>query len=445
MRRIGLLPRLIIGLVSGIIIGYLCSVAGVEWPVRLLATFNALFGAFLIYIIPFIILGYVAYGIADLQKDAGKLLLMTVIIAYASTVIAGLFAFGAATVLLPGMAGDRGAENPEHALLTAFFTVEMPPLMGVMTALITAFVLGVGMAAIRSQTMLSFMKEFEAIISKVIHNIIIPLLPIHIGGIFANMTFSGQVWNTMVVFGQVLAVIIGMHVIYIVAQFVVASGIAGRNPAGGKDPDFDHAGGGGKRQGMTGCARSNNPGGQPRSVDAGARPELRLRARPGKVRELQRKLWAAAKQSTERRFHALYEPIFPRDGLGGGWKRVRTNRGAAGVDRQTLADVEAYGVDRVLRELRRDLETGAYRPAPVRRVDIDKPHGGVRSLGIPTVRDRVVQACDEDGIRAFVPSRAMCTDNAAMIAAAGWWRLRADGPSPLDTGATPNLALPLAR
>jgi Na+/H+-dicarboxylate symporter len=230
MRRIGLLPRLIIGLVSGIVIGYLCSLAGVEWPVRLLATFNSLFGGFLNYIIPFIILGYVAYGIADLQKDAGKLLLLTVIIAYVSTVIAGLFAFGGATLLLPGLAGDRSADNPEHALLTAFFTVEMPPLMGVMTALITAFVLGVGMAAIRSQTMLSFMKEFEAIISKVIHNIIIPLLPIHIGGIFANMTFSGQVWNTMVVFGQVFAVIIGMHLIYIMAQFVVASGIAGRNP-----------------------------------------------------------------------------------------------------------------------------------------------------------------------------------------------------------------------
>lgn len=230
MRRIGLLPRLIIGLVSGIIIGYLCSVAGVEWPVRLLATFNALFGAFLIYIIPFIILGYVAYGIADLQKDAGKLLLMTVIIAYASTVIAGLFAFGAATVLLPGMAGGRGAENPEHALLTAFFTVEMPPLMGVMTALITAFVLGLGMAAIGSQTMLSFMKEFEAIIGKVIHVIIIPLLPIHIGGIFANMTFSGQVWNTMAVFGQVFAVIIGMHLIFLAVQYTVAGAIAGRNP-----------------------------------------------------------------------------------------------------------------------------------------------------------------------------------------------------------------------
>jgi Na+/H+-dicarboxylate symporter len=232
MKRIGLLPRLIIGLVTGIIIGYLCSVAGIEWPVRLLATFNSLFGGFLSYIIPFIIIGFVAYGIADLQKDAGKLLLLTVAIAYGSTIIAGALAYGTGSLLLPGLAGagGRSAENPEHALLTPFFTVDMPPLMGVMTALITAFVLGLGMSAIRSQTMLAFMKEFEALVGKVIQGIIIPLLPIHVGGIFANMTYSGQVWTTMAVFGQVFAIVIAMHLIYLVIQYFVAGAIAGRNP-----------------------------------------------------------------------------------------------------------------------------------------------------------------------------------------------------------------------
>lgn len=139
---------------------------------------------------------------------------------------------------------------------------------------------------------------------------------------------------------------------------------------------------------MAGTARSNHLGRQSGPVVDHRRRELA----GSNVQRLQRVLWAAAKQSTERRFHALYDRIFRRDVLEEAWKRVRTNRGAAGVDRQTLADVEAYGVDRMLRELRRDLETGSYRPAPVRRVDIDKPHGGVRSLGIPTVRDRVVQA-----------------------------------------------------
>lgn len=230
MQRLGLLPRLIIGLLLGIIIGYLCSLANVAWPVQLLATFNNLFGNFLGYIIPFIIIGYVAYGIADLGKGAGKLLLLTVGIAYLSTVLAGLLAFGTASVLLPGIAGGRGAENPEHALLAALFQVEMPPVMGVMTALITAFLLGLGMAAIGSTTMLAFMKEFEAIIGKVIRGVIIPLLPIHIGGIFANMTYSGQVWSTMAVFGRVFAIVIALHLIYITLQYLAAGFVGGRNP-----------------------------------------------------------------------------------------------------------------------------------------------------------------------------------------------------------------------
>lgn len=129
---------------------------------------------------------------------------------------------------------------------------------------------------------------------------------------------------------------------------------------GGKGPDFDHACEEGKRQGMTGYARSNHPvGSQP--VVAGERlvPSL------VKVRQLQRGLWAAAKQSSGRRFHALYDRVYRGDVLVEAWERVRANRGAAGVDRMTLAVVEDYGVDRMLRELREDLRAGCYRPAPV--------------------------------------------------------------------------------
>lgn len=139
---------------------------------------------------------------------------------------------------------------------------------------------------------------------------------------------------------------------------------------------------------MTGTARSNYPGGQPRPVDA----EVRLLPNLGKVRELQGKLWAAAKQSSGRRFHALYDRVYRDDVLVEAWERVKANRGAAGVDRVTVAAVEDYGVDRMLRELRDDLRAGRYRPAPARRVDIPKPDGGRRPLGIPTVRDRVAQA-----------------------------------------------------
>ena len=124
------------------------------------------------------------------------------------------------------------------------------------------------------------------------------------------------------------------------------------NAPGGKGPDFGRAGGGGKREGMTGTARSNNPGGQSCRSRGGGCPPV------GQVRELQRKLWAAAKQSEGRRFHALFDRICRVDVLVEAWERVRANRGAAGVDRVTLAVVEDYGVDRLLAELRADLLAG---------------------------------------------------------------------------------------
>ena len=128
---------------------------------------------------------------------------------------------------------------------------------------------------------------------------------------------------------------------------------------------------------MAGSARPNYPEGR--------------HVAPDKVRQLQNRLWATAKQSPGRRFHALYDRIYRSDVLWEAWKRVRANRGAAGVDQITLAAVEDYGVERMLDELARVLRAGNYHPAPVRRVEIPKPDGSVRPLGIPTVKDRVCQ------------------------------------------------------
>jgi RNA-directed DNA polymerase len=158
---------------------------------------------------------------------------------------------------------------------------------------------------------------------------------------------------------------------------VVVLPIAGRNPAGGKDPDFGHAGDRGTSEGMAGTAQPISPLGPPSQV---------------KVRRLQNRLWAAAKQSEGRRFHALYDRIYRSDVLWEAWERVRANRGAAGVDHLTIAAVEDdYGVERLLAELQNVLRAGNYHPAPVRRVEIPKPDGTKRPLGIPTVKDRVVQ------------------------------------------------------
>ncbi len=139
---------------------------------------------------------------------------------------------------------------------------------------------------------------------------------------------------------------------------------------------------------MVGAARPKNPVGCRPGVPSG---EMVLEATGGNVRELQRKLWVAAKRSPGRRFHALFDRVWRGDVLLEAWKRVQRNKGAAGVDRQTLAAVGVYGAGRLLAELQRDLRRGRYRPQPVRRVLIPKPKGGVRPLGIPTVRDRIVQ------------------------------------------------------
>lgn len=148
------------------------------------------------------------------------------------------------------------------------------------------------------------------------------------------------------------------------------------NAPGGKGPWGEGARGEGTREGMTGKTGSNHPD-RRESVD--------------KVRHLQRVLWSAAKRQPGRRFHALYDRIARGDVLAEAWKRVKRNKGAAGVDSQTLAAVERHGVEIFLEEIRGRLLAGTYRPAAARRRYIPKADGGKRPLGIPTVRDRVVQ------------------------------------------------------
>ena len=120
-------------------------------------------------------------------------------------------------------------------------------------------------------------------------------------------------------------------------------------------------------------------------------PETENNPEVDKVRELQRKLWVCAKQSKTRRFHALYDRIYRSDVLWKAWTRVRSNGGAAGVDEITLRSIEEQGVTQFLEGIQADLKAGRYRPSPVRRQYIPKADGKQRPLGIPTVRDRVVQ------------------------------------------------------
>ena len=157
---------------------------------------------------------------------------------------------------------------------------------------------------------------------------------------------------------------------------VVVTSLATNNARGAKGPCGGHVGRASTRKGMTGTTGSNSPTGPP-PIDH--------------VRQLQRRLWVAAKRSPERRFHALMDRIWRGDVLQEAWRRVKRNRGAAGVDGATLDAVEQYGVERLLGELGGALRAGTYRPQPVLRRYIPKADGRQRPLGIPTVRDRVAQ------------------------------------------------------
>lgn len=229
MKRFGLLPRIILAIALGIILGSFSP----EWLIKLFATFNGLFGNFLGFAIPLIIIGFIAPGIGSMGKGAGKLLGITTGFAYASTVAAGLLAFFTATFLYPILLKNQSFkefENPEEALLSPFFQVDMPPVMGVMTALLISFTLGLGLAAIKGNTLQNAMNDFRDVIEKLIEKVIIPLLPVHIFGIFANMTQGGQVGAIMSVFAKVFVMIIALHIIFLLIQYTAAGSVTKTNP-----------------------------------------------------------------------------------------------------------------------------------------------------------------------------------------------------------------------
>lgn len=228
MKNLGLIPKLIIAIILGLLIGTFMP----KEIVSILATFNSIFGNFLGFIIPLIILGFVVCGIADLGGAAGKMLGLTTLLAYGSTLISGFLAFFISSKIFPSFIKASisfDANNPEHSLLPPIFKVDMPPVMSVMSSLILAFLLGLGIASIKGKTLYNMCFEFQEIIQKVIKNIIIPLIPIHILGIFANMTYAGEVKSIFSVFWKVFLIIILIQFGIILFQFTVAGALNKKN------------------------------------------------------------------------------------------------------------------------------------------------------------------------------------------------------------------------
>ena len=228
--HISLLGWVAIAIASGIVLGQVMP-AGM---VRLFVTFNGLFGNFLSFSIPLIILGLVAPAIGEIGKGAGRLLLVTALIAYGSTIFSGFFTYFSASAVFPMLlAPDTQLtvmENPETLMLTPYFIVAMPPLMDIMTALLLSFVIGLGLTVMSGDALHRVFINFRDIIARLIESVIVPLLPLHIFGIFLNITVSGQVTGIMTMFLKVILVIFVLHILLLLVQFAIAGWIGRRNP-----------------------------------------------------------------------------------------------------------------------------------------------------------------------------------------------------------------------
>ncbi|MDM8269499.1 dicarboxylate/amino acid:cation symporter [Barnesiella viscericola] len=228
--RISLLWQVLIAIVAGIVLGQFLPA-----PVaRLFVTFNGLFGNFLNFIIPLIIIGLIIPAIADLGKGAGRLLLITALIAYGSTVFSGFFTYFSGEAIFPRLIAQSvqtaAVDNPGEMALKPFFTVEMPAPFDIMTALLLSFCIGLGLSAIPGNTLRMAAADLRDIVTLLIEKVIIPLLPLHIFGIFLNMTISGQVASIISVFVKIIIVIFVLHILLLLIQFSLAGLIARKNP-----------------------------------------------------------------------------------------------------------------------------------------------------------------------------------------------------------------------
>jgi len=228
MKKYGLLLKLISGIILGVIIG----LSKIELLIELFLTFNNIFGSLLTFTVPLIILAFITNGIADLGSGSRKLLGITVMLSYGSSVLMGFLAFGVDVALFPTLLkGETLSSLTEMSNnLAPFLTFDIPPVMSVTTALILSFVLGIGLSNLPDCSLKQAFKNFHDIVYKFITNVIIPLLPIYIAGVFANMTFSGQAGSVMSAFIKVFGLVLSLHLIALIIQYIVAGIVNNKNP-----------------------------------------------------------------------------------------------------------------------------------------------------------------------------------------------------------------------
>ena len=231
--KIGLVPKLIIAIIVGILFGQFLP----EGFCRFVVTLSGFFSTFLKFVIPLMILAYVTMGIADLSQGAGKLLLITVALAYGSTLIAGSASYLVSSNLFPHFMSEGALDQiaaTADASLTPYFSITLSPVMDTLSAVALAFVMGLCLSSMRGKEMgnslYNGMSDFSKIIDKVLHTIIIPLLPLYICGTFTDMTISGKTFAILSILWKVFLVVIIMHLICITIQFVIAGTVSKKNP-----------------------------------------------------------------------------------------------------------------------------------------------------------------------------------------------------------------------
>lgn len=229
MKRLPLLVRILIAIALGVLLGRLLP----EWLVAVFTTFNAVFSSFLKFLIPLIIVGLVMPAIADIGRSAGRLLLVTVCIAYGSTVLSGLFSYGVSDAVFPHLitsSTSLSALDAQSSSIAPYFTLAIPPLLDVMSALVFAFVAGLGMAYLRLPRLKDVADDFKILVERTIGIAVIPLLPLYIFGIFLEMTRTGQAWHIIMTFAAIIGVVFAMHLVLLLVQYCIAGIVVRRNP-----------------------------------------------------------------------------------------------------------------------------------------------------------------------------------------------------------------------
>lgn len=229
MKNLSLIKRIFFAIILGILVGLGCSYINLDIPIRMLITFNVIFGNLLSFLIPLIIVGFIVPGIASLGNKSGKGLFITTLISYASTFLIGTITFLIGRSVLPKFIVSTSLST-SSVNVEPYFTIDIPPMFSVMSALVFAFLLGIGISRIKNSYLLNVSEEFNYVISLIIKKVLIPLVPVYILSIFSKLSYNGEIFTTLKSFGLVYLVLFSIQAFYLIVQYALAGTLKKENP-----------------------------------------------------------------------------------------------------------------------------------------------------------------------------------------------------------------------